>query len=89
VKVPQSSFLGKMGNYFMDAKNLLMQTVRWEITKPYSIFPAGLDYPGVGPMHATFIQKGGLEFIARKRTYEAIAGRYGNYPNWKGILYQY
>ncbi|MBT8282480.1 MAG: tryptophan synthase subunit beta, partial [Muriicola sp.] len=44
-------------------KTLLMQTTDGQITEPYSI-SAGLDYPGVGPMHANLYKTGRAEFIA-------------------------
>ncbi len=33
------------------SKTLLMQTAEGQITEPYSL-SAGLDYPGIGPLHA-------------------------------------
>ncbi len=39
----------------MALKTLLMQTPDGQITEPYSI-SAGLDYPGVGPMHANLFR---------------------------------
>lgn len=45
-----TSVLGKEG-IIHGSKTLLMQTVDGQITEPYSI-SAGLDYPGVGPLHA-------------------------------------
>ena len=45
-----TSALGKAG-IIHGCKTLLMQTEDGQITEPYSI-SAGLDYPGVGPMHA-------------------------------------
>ena len=45
-----TSALGKVG-IIHGSKTLLMQTDDGQITEPYSI-SAGLDYPGVGPMHA-------------------------------------
>lgn len=45
------------------SKTLLMQTKDGQITEPYSI-SAGLDYPGVGPMHANLFRTGRAEFIA-------------------------
>lgn len=42
--------LGKEG-VLHGCKTLLMQTEDGQITEPYSI-SAGLDYPGIGPMHA-------------------------------------
>ena len=44
-------------------KTLLMQTKDGQITEPYSI-SAGLDYPGVGPMHAHLCKTGRAEFIS-------------------------
>ena len=40
-----------------------MQTADGQITEPYSI-SAGLDYPGVGPMHAHLYRSGRGEFIS-------------------------
>ena len=40
-----------------------MQTEDGQITEPYSI-SAGLDYPGVGPLHAHFHDTNRAEFIA-------------------------
>lgn len=40
-----------------------MQTGDGQITEPYSI-SAGLDYPGVGPMHANLFTSGRGEFIS-------------------------
>ena len=40
-----------------------MQTGDGQITEPYSI-SAGLDYPGVGPMHANLFASGRGEFIS-------------------------
>ena len=40
-----------------------MQTTDGQITEPYSI-SAGLDYPGVGPMHAHLYKSGRGEFIS-------------------------
>lgn len=45
------------------SKTLLMQTDDGQITEPYSI-SAGLDYPGVGPMHANLFRSGRGEFIS-------------------------
>ena len=57
-----TSVLGKMG-IIHGCKTLLMQTADGQIREPYSI-SAGLDYPGVGPMHAHLYQTGRAEFIA-------------------------
>ncbi|WP_431136424.1 tryptophan synthase subunit beta [Psychroserpens mesophilus] len=45
------------------SKTLLMQTNDGQITEPYSI-SAGLDYPGVGPMHAHLYKSGRAEFLS-------------------------
>lgn len=57
-----TSALGKIG-IIHGSKTLLMQTLDGQITEPYSI-SAGLDYPGVGPMHAHLFASGRGEFIA-------------------------
>jgi len=57
-----TSVLGKIG-IIHGSKTLLMQTPDGQITEPYSI-SAGLDYPGVGPMHANLYQTKRAEFIA-------------------------
>ncbi|PWK18250.1 tryptophan synthase subunit beta [Xanthomarina spongicola] len=57
-----TSALGKEG-IIHGSKTLLMQTNDGQITEPYSI-SAGLDYPGVGPMHAHLYKTGRAEFIS-------------------------
>jgi len=57
-----TSALGKEG-IIHGSKTLLMQTDDGQITEPYSI-SAGLDYPGVGPMHANLFRTGRGEFIS-------------------------
>lgn len=57
-----TSALGKTG-IIHGSKTLLMQTSDGQITEPYSI-SAGLDYPGVGPMHAHLYRSGRGEFIS-------------------------
>ncbi len=57
-----TSALGKIG-IIHGSKTLLMQTSDGQITEPYSI-SAGLDYPGVGPMHANLYTSGRGEFIS-------------------------
>jgi len=54
--------LGKTG-IIHGSKTLLMQTEDGQITEPYSI-SAGLDYPGIGPMHANLFTSGRGEFIS-------------------------
>ncbi len=57
-----TSVLGKEG-IIHGSKTLLMQTKDGQIIEPYSI-SAGLDYPGVGPMHAHLYKTGRAEFIS-------------------------
>ena len=57
-----TSALGKEG-IIHGSKTLLMQTLDGQITEPYSI-SAGLDYPGVGPMHAHLFRSKRAEFIS-------------------------
>jgi len=57
-----TSALGKIG-VIHGSKTLLMQSLDGQITEPYSI-SAGLDYPGVGPMHANLFTTGRAEFIS-------------------------
>jgi tryptophan synthase beta chain len=57
-----TSALGKEG-IIHGSKTLLMQTPDGQITEPYSI-SAGLDYPGVGPMHAHLYRSKRAEFIS-------------------------
>ena len=57
-----TSALGKEG-IIHGSKTLLMQTSDGQITEPYSI-SAGLDYPGVGPMHAHLFRSKRAEFVS-------------------------
>lgn len=57
-----TSALGKIG-IIHGSKTLLMQTDDGQITEPYSI-SAGLDYPGVGPMHANLFATKRAQFIS-------------------------
>ncbi|GGH40106.1 tryptophan synthase subunit beta [Mangrovimonas yunxiaonensis] len=61
-KSAATSTLGREG-IIHGSKTLLMQTKDGQITEPYSI-SAGLDYPGIGPMHAHLFHSGRAEFIA-------------------------
>lgn len=45
-----TTFLGKMG-VLHGSKSILMQTEDGQVVEPHSI-SAGLDYPGIGPLHA-------------------------------------
>lgn len=57
-----TSKLGKEG-IIHGCKTLLMQTDDGQITEPYSI-SAGLDYPGVGPLHSHLARTGRGEFYS-------------------------
>lgn len=57
-----TSVLGKIG-IIHGSKTLLMQTEDGQITEPYSI-SAGLDYPGVGPIHAHLFESGRARFVS-------------------------
>ncbi len=54
--------LGKVG-IIHGSKTLIMQTEDGQIEEPYSI-SAGLDYPGIGPMHANLAKVGRSEVLA-------------------------
>lgn len=45
------------------SKTMLMQNEDGQVTEPYSI-SAGLDYPGIGPLHAHLYQTGRAKFLA-------------------------
>lgn len=52
--------LGKPG-ILHGSKSLVMQTADGQVTEPHSI-SAGLDYPGVGPIHANLYESGRGQF---------------------------
>jgi tryptophan synthase beta chain len=56
-----TTILGKTG-ILHGSKTLLMQSDDGQITEPYSI-SAGLDYPGIGPMHAHLFASKRAEYI--------------------------
>ena len=57
-----TSVLGTKG-VIHGSRTLLMQTLDGQIVEPYSI-SAGLDYPGIGPMHAHLITSGRAEAVS-------------------------
>ena len=61
-KSAATSVLGKIG-IIHGSKTLLMQTNDGQIIEPYSI-SAGLDYPGVGPLHAHLLETKRAEFMS-------------------------
>ena len=66
-----TSVLGTPG-IIHGSRTLLMQDADGQITEPYSI-SAGLDYPGIGPLHAWLGTTGRARFIAITDD-EALAG---------------
>jgi len=54
--------LGSIG-VLHGCRTLLMQTEDGQITEPYSI-SAGLDYPGIGPIHAHLASMGRVQVLA-------------------------
>jgi len=57
-----SILLGRLG-ILHGCKSLIMQTEDGQIIEPYSI-SAGLDYPGVGPIHAHLAKEGRIQVLA-------------------------
>ncbi len=57
-----TTVLGKAG-VLHGSKTLLMQTEDGQVVEPYSI-SAGLDYPGIGPMHAHLFDVGRVQFMS-------------------------
>lgn len=61
-KSAATTFLGKPG-VLHGSKSLLMQTFDGQVVEPHSI-SAGLDYPGIGPLHAHLWETKRAEFFA-------------------------
>ena len=61
-KSAATSVLGTPG-ILHGSKTLLMQTEDGQVIEPHSI-SAGLDYPGIGPVHAHLHEIGRAEFVA-------------------------
>jgi tryptophan synthase beta chain len=61
-KSAATTALGKLG-VLHGSKTLLMQTEDGQVVEPHSI-SAGLDYPGIGPVHAHLFDVGRGEFVA-------------------------
>jgi tryptophan synthase beta chain len=57
-----TTFLGKPG-VLHGSKSLLMQTPDGQVVEPHSI-SAGLDYPGIGPLHAHLWESKRAQFFA-------------------------
>ena len=61
-KSAATTALGKPG-VLHGSKTILMQTEDGQVVEPHSI-SAGLDYPGIGPVHAHLFDVGRGEFVA-------------------------
>ena len=57
-----TTYLGKPG-IIHGSKTLLMQTEDGQIVEPHSI-SAGLDYPGIGPIHSHLFESGRAKFFS-------------------------
>lgn len=57
-----TSVLGKPG-VLHSSRTLFMQTEDGQVVEPHSI-SAGLDYPGIGPMHAWLYESGRAKFLS-------------------------
>jgi tryptophan synthase beta chain len=56
-----TTFVGSEG-ILHGSKSLVMQTKDGQVIEPYSI-SAGLDYPGIGPLHAHLFKTGRAKFV--------------------------
>lgn len=65
------------------SKSILMQTKDGQVTEPYSI-SAGLDYPGIGPMHAHLYKTNKAEYL-NATDEEALAAAF-NLTRLEGII---
>jgi tryptophan synthase beta chain len=61
-KSAATTALGRVG-ILHGSKTLLMQTDDGQVTEPHSI-SAGLDYPGIGPLHAHLFTSGRAQFYS-------------------------
>ncbi|WP_425392174.1 tryptophan synthase subunit beta [Ekhidna sp.] len=71
-KSAATTVLGKAG-VLHGSKTILMQTDDGQVVEPYSI-SAGLDYPGIGPIHAHLFDAGRAEFFGITDEEAMIAG---------------
>nr|MBI1230839.1 tryptophan synthase subunit beta [Cytophagales bacterium] len=71
-KSAATTSLGKLG-ILHGSRTLLMQTEDGQVVEPHSI-SAGLDYPGIGPVHAHLFDTGRGEFIAVEDEDAMVAG---------------
>ena len=71
-KSAATTSLGKSG-VLHGSKTILMQTEDGQVIEPYSI-SAGLDYPGIGPIHAHLFDAGRAEFFGITDEEAMVAG---------------
>jgi len=71
-KSAATTSLGRLG-ILHGSRTLLMQTEDGQVVEPHSI-SAGLDYPGIGPVHAHLFDTGRAEFVAVEDEDAMIAG---------------
>jgi tryptophan synthase beta chain len=74
--------LGKPG-VLHGSKSLVMQTADGQVTEPHSI-SAGLDYPGIGPLHAHLYESGRAKFLSATDA-EALEAAF-NLTRLEGII---
>jgi tryptophan synthase beta chain len=77
-----TSQLGKPG-ILHGSKSLLMQTEDGQVVEPHSI-SAGLDYPGIGPLHAHLFETGRAKFLSATDQ-EAVDAAF-NLAKMEGII---
>ncbi|MEM7512900.1 MAG: tryptophan synthase subunit beta, partial [Bacteroidota bacterium] len=61
LKSAATTYLGRAG-VLHGSRTILMQTEDGQVVEPHSI-SAGLDYPGIGPVHAHLFDTGRAEFV--------------------------
>ncbi|MEM9324630.1 MAG: tryptophan synthase subunit beta [Bacteroidota bacterium] len=71
-KSAATTTLGKQG-VLHGSRTLLMQTEDGQVVEPYSI-SAGLDYPGIGPLHAHLFQSKRGTFLSATDEEAMVAG---------------
>ncbi len=74
--------LGKPG-ILHGSKSLVMQTADGQVVEPHSI-SAGLDYPGIGPLHAHLYESGRAKFLSATDA-EALEAAF-NLARLEGII---
>jgi tryptophan synthase beta chain len=74
--------LGKPG-VLHGSKSLVMQTADGQVVEPHSI-SAGLDYPGIGPLHAHLYESGRAKFLSATDK-EAVEAAF-NLTKMEGII---